>query len=106
MPRFVQAITIQFRDGTEVDVATNLWDQLNAERGINGDISKAQAEMGARVWFCALRRLHPDHPAARSFRDFTEDTVGVITEDERAEAAGLELDGDGLDPTRPVGLAG
>lgn len=106
MPRFVQDVTIQFRDGTEVDVSTNLWDQLNAERGINGDITKAQAEMGARIWYCALRRLQPDHPAARSFRDFTDEVVGVVDESEREAAAGREPNGNGLDPTRPVDLAG
>ena len=106
MPRFVQAIELHFRDGPPVDVETNLWDQLDAERGINGDITKAQAEMGARVWYCALRRQYPEHPAARSFRDFTTMTVAVVTEDERAAHNGHEPEPDGLDPIRPAGSAG
>jgi hypothetical protein len=91
---------MSFRDGPDVDVETNLWDQLNAEKTLGGDITKSAAEMGARVWWQALRRTHPEHPAAKSFRDFVDNCVGVTDEEERAVAAGAEPGPNGLDPTR------
>lgn len=95
MPSFVNWVTLTL-DGEAVKVKTNAGDQLTAERALNGPLMEHQAELGMRVWYSALRRQHPDHPASKSFRAFVEALEGADEEDETATR-------DDLDPTQPVG---
>jgi hypothetical protein len=81
--------------GEEVKITTAAWDQLNAERAIGQGVQDHPIELGMQVWYSALRRQHPDNPAAKSFRMFVE---SLEEADEEDTAAGP----DGLDPTRPV----
>jgi hypothetical protein len=56
--------------GEMVRVTTRASDQLNAERGIGGPAMEHAVEMAMRVWWSALRRDHPDHPATKAFGEF------------------------------------
>jgi hypothetical protein len=102
VPSFVQRVDLIFPDDRTVRVVTNMADQLTAERGLGGPLANAAAEMGARVWYSALKRQHPDDPAARDFRTFVDQIQGVITDDERAAQNGADAEDNGLDPTRPA----
>ena len=101
----MQRVDLKFADEL-VEVHTNLWDQLDAERNITGPLGERQVEQGTRVWYSALKRSRPDHPAAKSYREFVAALVGVVTEDERTAAAGIEPGANGLDPTLPAVTAG
>jgi hypothetical protein len=93
---FVNRVTLVLA-GERVEIRTNAGDQLNAERGIGAGKSPLElpVELGMRVWFSALRRQHPEHPAAKNFRAFVEDLEEGTEEEPDDEAAGL-------DPTRPA----
>jgi hypothetical protein len=93
MPSFNNRVTMVL-SGEEVKITTAAWDQLNAERAIGSGVQDHPIELGMQVWYSALRRQHPDHPAAKAFRMFVESLEAAEEED----TAGP----DGLDPTRPV----
>jgi hypothetical protein len=83
-------------NGERVRITTRAGDQLNAERGIGQSPLNSPVELGMRVWWSALRRQYPDHPAAKTFREFVDELDGGDELDE------MDEDPPGLDPTRLV----
>jgi|SRR5215831_740973 len=97
MPRFVNRIVLTLA-GDEVKITTAAWDQLNAERAIGRGVMESPVELGMQVWYSALKRMHPEHPCAKTFRIFVESLEA--SEDEE------DSEPESLDPTRPVATGG
>ena len=91
VPSFVNRITLTLA-GEEVKITTAAWDQLNAERAIGRGVMESPVELGMQIWYSALRRQHPEHPCAKTFRVFVESLEASEDEDE----AGADT----MDPTR------
>lgn len=96
MPSLRNWVLLGFESGDTVKIRTNPQDTINAERAIGGPINEHIAELQFRVDYTALRRMFPDHPAARNFREFME----ALTDREDLEPANPE--DEPMGPTRPV----
>lgn len=100
MPSFVNRVHLML-NGEKVSITTRASDQLNAERGIGESPMNFPVELGMRVWWSALRRQWPDHPAAKDFRSFV-DALDGADEEEGPPRENF----DELDPTPPADSAG
>lgn len=99
VPSFVNRVTLTLA-GEPVKIQTAAWDQLNAERAIGTGVMEHPVELGMQVWYSALRRSHPDHACAKSFRVFVESLESADEEEP------TDTGPDDLDPTRPADSAG
>ena len=95
MPSFRVKVDVTL-DGEKLRITTSAQDQLNAERGIGRSPADTPVELGMRVWWCALRRAYPDHPAAKNFRAFVDAL-------DAAEELEDEDEPDPMDPTLEAG---
>ena len=97
MPSFRVKVDLTL-DGERIRVTTSAQDQLNAERGLGHSPADTPVELGLRVWWCALRRTYPEHPAAKAFRSF----VDALEEADEIEPP-AEDEPDPMDPTLEAG---
>jgi len=82
--------------GEEVKITTNAWDQLSAESSVGAGVMEHPVALGMHVYYAALKRQHPEHPTAKTFRAFVD--VLEATEDEDDDTP--------LDPTLPADTGG